>query len=344
MSHMKDPVREIRFGLIGAGRIAQTYVEAIAVASNARLAGIADPEGDCAQALAEPMKCGYYARYQDMVEEAKPEAVIVTSPPSTHSDIALRLLRAGIPVLCEKPVAFEVDTARQIAETARDNDVLFSMASKFRYVDDVIRAKSIISSGLLGDVVLFENTFMSRVDMTSRWNSQRGVSGGGVLIDNGTHSVDIMRYLIGPLDEIHVIEGKRRQGLPVEETVRVLVRSESGVIGSIDLSWSLNKEIDHYIAVYGSQGTLRVGWKESTYKQADNREWIVFGKGYNKIDAFRRQIENFSLAVQGKDKLLITPADAVASVEAIQAGYSALENGRWASLKEENILAAQAAL
>ena len=109
-----------------------------------------------------------------------------------------------------------------------------------------------------------------------------------MLIDNGTHSVDIMRYFLGPLAEIHVVEGLRTQGLPVEETVQIQVRSELGTIGHIDLSWSLNKEIDHYVAIYGSHGTLRVGWKESTYQQAGSKDWIVFGKGYDKVQAFGR--------------------------------------------------------
>ena len=142
------------------------------------------------------------------------------------------------------------------------------MASKFRYVDDVIRAKQIVDSGILGDVVLFDNAFTARVDMSKRWNSNPDVSGGGVLIDNGTHSVDIARYFLGPLAEVHVVEGRRSQGLKVEDTVQIFVRSEQGAMGTIDLSWSINKELDRYISIYGTQGTVFVGWKEARYRQA----------------------------------------------------------------------------
>lgn len=332
----------MRLGLIGAGRIAQSYVQALEKIADTKLVAVVDPVEECSQLLAERLHCGSYRTVEQMLDSCELDGAIVVTPPSTHGEICLKLLGQRIPVLCEKPVSLDLQTALAMVEAAQSKNVLFTMASKFRYVEDVIRAKSIISSGVLGEVVLFENTFTSRVDMNNRWNSQREISGGGVLIDNGTHSVDLMRYLMGPLDGIYVLEGGKTQGLPVEETVRVLVRSQSGVIGNIDLSWSLNKEIDHYLAVYGSHGTLRVGWKESTYKQADSREWVVFGGGYDKVEAFRRQIENFTGAIRGTERLLITAADAVASVAAIQAGYRSVEQGSWASLNEAGVRIAKA--
>ena len=214
-------------------------------------------------------------------------------------------------------------------DLAKQNHVRLTMASKFRYVEDVIKARSIVSSGILGEIVLFENVFASHVDMSTRWNSVPEISGGGVLIDNGTHSVDITRYFLGPLAEVDVVEGKRSQRLPVEETVRVFVRSMGGVVGNIDLSWSINKERDSYIDIYGSRGTISIGWKESKYRQSSSRDWVVFGKGYDKLQAFRSQIENFTRAIRGEEMLLITPEDALASVMVVSAAYRALHHHHW---------------
>jgi predicted dehydrogenase len=257
------------------------------------------------------------------------DAVLVCTPPSTHAAICEFFLSRKIPVLCEKPLAMDSASARSLVSLAEKNGTLFTMASKFRYTEDVVRAKSIVASGILGEIVLFENAFTSRVDMSSRWNSKPALSGGGVLIDNGTHSVDIVRYFLGPVAEVMAVEGKRVQGLPVEDTARMFVKSTSGVMGSIDLSWSLHKEIDSYIDVYGSAGTVRVGWKQSKYRQASSPDWVVFGNGYNKVQAMGSQVRNFAKTLLGEEKLLITGNDAIASVEVIEAAYRSMRDSHW---------------
>mgnify|MGYP000929586618 CR=1 FL=1 len=335
--------RKVRFGLIGAGRIADSYMQSFSSASNASLVAVADVRAEAAKALGEAARCKAYESHTQLMDAEVCDAVIVATPPSTHEEICLDALSRSIPVLCEKPVCMRLDTAIRLRDIAEQAGVLFTMASKFRYADDVVRAKAIVTSGLLGKVVLFENTFMARVDMTSRWNSNPSISGGGVLIDNGTHSVDIMRYFLGPLSEIWVAECCHIQGLPVEETVRVLVRSNCGVLGSMDLSWSLNKEADYYVVIYGTQGTLRVGWKQSSYRQSSASDWVVFGKGYDKVSAFRNQIENFAGAILGTDTLRITADDAIASVEAVQAAYKAMEQGQWTPVSTYSQVMAAAA-
>jgi predicted dehydrogenase len=324
--------QKMRFGMVGAGAIAQTYAQTFKSCENAKLVAVADVRRDAAQALAEGLGCQSYDSYQTMGENTELDAVIICTPPATHLEICLYFLERKVNVLCEKPISVDVKSAKIMLEAANQADVKLTMASKFRYVEDVIRAKSIVTSGILGEIILFENAFTARVDMSSRWNSNPKISGGGVLIDNGTHSVDIMRYFLGPLAEVQVVEGKRVQGLSVEDTVRIFVQSTNGVMGSIDLSWSLNKELDSYIRIYGSQGTISVGWKESKYRQSSSSDWIVFGKGYDKIQAFRSQINNFAKAIRGEEPLLITAEDALASVEVIEAAYASLHQNHWTAI------------
>jgi predicted dehydrogenase len=323
----------LRFGLIGAGAIAQTYAPAFEQCETARVVAVADTRREAAGALAERLKCPAFGSYQELGEGAQLDAVVISTPPDHHPEIAIHFLRRGVHVLCEKPFSLDSGSARAMVEAAEASGALLTMASKFRYVDDVVKAKSLLASGALGEVVLFENAFTSRVDMSARWNSDPRVSGGGVLVDNGTHSVDIMRYLLGSIAELQVVEGRRIQGLKVDETVHVHARSADGVDGSIDLSWSINKELDRYISLYGSGGTVVVGWKESKFRPATSREWIPIGRGYDKFQAFRSQIDNFSRAVAGKEPLLITTADAIASVEVIEAARVSLAENRWVPVK-----------
>ncbi len=321
--------RPVTFGLVGAGRIAQTYVEAFQTTSLAKLVAVCDNRPEAAAALAETFKVPTFESAAAMTSEVAVDAVVIATPPATHCELSLMCLHKGISVLCEKPVSATAAEAKAIREAARTNGCLFTMASKFRYVEDVVRAKGIFTSGILGEIILFENTFAGQIDMSSRWNSDRSISGGGVLIDNGTHSVEIMRYFLGRLEEVQVTEARRSQGLGVEETIQMNVRSHDGVLATCNLSWSLNKSSDYYIEIFGSQGTLRVGWKESFFQQQGNRKWVHFGTGYEKIKAFQAQLDNFSAAICGTDRLLITADDAVASVQAIEAGYAALRERCW---------------
>ncbi len=323
---MSEP---LRFGLVGAGAIAQTYAQAFADSAEAKAVAVADVRPEAAEALAERLGCAVFSDHEALLEDGSVDAVVVATPPTTHPEICIEAAGRGIPVLCEKPLAVDVASARRMVKAAADAGVLLTMASKFRYVDDVIRAKSIVASGILGEIILFENTFTSRVDMASRWNADPKRSGGGVLIDNGTHSVDLIRYFLGPIAEVQAVEGKNVQGLPVEDTVRLFVRSHDGVMGSVDLSWSLNKELETYLNIYGSHGTIQVGWKQSRYRQSGSSDWVIFGQGYDKVQAFRRKLENFCRAVRGEQSLLINADDAIASVEVIEKAYASLKDNRW---------------
>ena len=334
MTNQAQP--KVRVGLVGAGGIAQAYAQAFETCETAELVAVADIRPAAAVAMAEKAKCKSFESYQAMADGAALDAVIVCTPPSTHPEICIHFLQKKVHVLCEKPMSITSKSAREMKAAADEQGVILTMASKFRFAEDVVKAKSIVASGILGEIVLFENAFTSRVDMTSRWNSNPTVSGGGVLIDNGTHSVDIMRYFLGPIAEVQVVEGKRIQGLPVEDTVRIFARSTSGVMGNIDLSWSINKELEHYIRIYGSQGTISIGWKESKYRQTSGQDWIVFGNGYNKVQSFRSQLENFAKAIRGQEPLIITADDGIASVEVIEAAYAALNQNNWRPIAAQN--------
>ena len=87
--------------------------------------------------------------------------------------------------------------------------------------------------------------------------------------------------------------------------------------------------LDSFINVYGSRGTVHVGWKESKNKQSGSPDWVVFGRGYDKAQALRHQLDNFCQTLRGDAQLLIGPEDAIASVEVVEAAYRSLGQSRW---------------
>ncbi|RMF71772.1 MAG: gfo/Idh/MocA family oxidoreductase [Acidobacteria bacterium] len=324
----------LRFALIGAGRIGMTHLEALAGCPGTALVAIVEPREAVGAALAEENRCLHLADWQDPRLAKLCDAAIICTPPVTHHPIARSLLEAGCHVLCEKPLTIEHRHAQELAETARAHGAVLMMASKFRFVDDVIKAKAIVEAGILGRVVFYENAFCAFVDMSERWNADPEIAGGGVLIDNGTHALDLARFLLGSIRDVHAQRGLPVQKLPVEDSVRVMFRSGSGVVGLIDLSWSLQKETDAYVSLYGTEGTLHIGWAGSRYRQRGHSQWIPFGRGYDKLAAFRRQIENFRDTIRGHDRPVITPEAAVLSVRAVEAAYASIEGDRWVPIED----------
>lgn len=328
---MSSPVR---LALVGTGAIAKSYSQALRHIDTAVLAAACDTDPAAVASFAEYAGCERYTDLEEMIAGERLDGIIVCTPPATHEHIVMTAMHCGLNVLCEKPLTTDVPSARRIINAAIAERVLLTMASKFRFVDDVRRARDLVAEGAVGDLILIENAFTSRVDMSQRWNSDPAVSGGGVLIDNGTHAVDLLRFFMGRLCDVQIFEGRRVQSVKVEDTVRIFVRNEQGAIGTADLSWSINKELDHFLRIYGSTGTILIGWKESRYKQSDVSDWVVFGSGYDKVHAFKNQIANFVDAIVGRAGIELSTADALASVEVIAAGYDALRESRWRAVRQ----------
>ncbi|MEM7698397.1 MAG: Gfo/Idh/MocA family oxidoreductase [Verrucomicrobiota bacterium] len=327
-----DSNHTTRFAIVGAGGIAGAYALAFDETDEATLDAVVDVREDAAKALAEPRDARVYSSVDAMLDSAlEVDAVIICTPPNTHEQITVRLLEHGLHVLCEKPLAIHSSEAEAMAEAADRTGKLITMASKFRYVPDVSEAKQLIESGAIGELILFENSFTSFVDMSERWNSTPEISGGGVLIDNGTHSLDLARFFLGPIEELQVTEGLRTQDLRVEETVAIQFKSRSGTMGSIDLSWTITKGLPSYITLHGSEGCIVLGWQGSKWKR-HGEGWNEFGSGFNKVTAFQNQIENFSRAIHGEEPLLITIQDGLASVRAIEAAYESMREVPWQSV------------
>ena len=322
--------KPLDLALVGAGRIAQAYVDVVAASSCVNVVAVADIDESAAARLARKFgDARSFGSHEALLSSLEPDGVIIASPPSTHGPIALEFLGRGIPVFCEKPLAIDAETADAMIRAAQKAGVVLTMAAKFRFAEDVTKARHIVESGILGELMLFENAFTSRVDMSGRWNADPRVSGGGVLIDNGTHSVDIARFFLGPIGQVMAVEGKRTQKLDVEDTVRVFLRSVNDVIGSIDLSWSMDKSLDNYVSIFGTEGEIRVGWRSSSFRQVSSPEWVAFGRGYDKVGSMGGAVENFCHAVRGEEPLLITAEDALASVAVIEQAYASLAADHW---------------
>ncbi len=319
----------IRVAIVGAGAIARAHADALAASPHFELVYVVDVDAMRASELAD--KFGARAATSiDALTDGSVDAAIVSTPPVTHRDVTIALLEAGVHVLCEKPFALERRNAYEMAETAKRCGRVLTMATKFRFVNDLTIARDAIAAGKIGTLYRVTNVFASPVDMSGRWNTDPAFSGGGVIIDNGTHSVDIMRYILGPIESVRAIESTKERAYPaVEDTGRIEVLSAGGVFGRIELSWSEQSAGPWFISILGSRGGIDIGWKGSRRRFDGASEYTAFGAGYDKMAAFAGQIADFAAAIRGERPTTTSLDEAVASVDVIDAAYASMRADRW---------------
>ncbi len=323
----------MRMGIIGFGRAGAVHSEALKLVPELEAVAVCDPSrGARERAQAEGMEA--YADVATMLQRARLDAVTVCTPPAHHAETAIRCLESGLHVLCEKPLALSTRDVIRMLQTANRERRHVLVASKFRHVPELALARAMIHSGELGDPVSFEVSFCSPVDMSERWNATRAEGGGGVIIDNGCHAFDIVSYLFGSIVRIHATSLKPLQRLAVEDSATVQIWAGDGVIGRVDLSWSLLPTRDNYLVVTGSRGALEIGWRAARVK-SNGHEWRQIGGAYDKVNAHRRMHASFVDAVSNRAEPWITTVECLQAVAAVDAAYRSLQSGfaEWVAIQ-----------
>lgn len=295
------------------------------------LAAVADENFSAASALAAPFGANVFPSFTAMRSQTELDAIIVASTPEAREETILESLESNLPVLCEMPLTLDSDSAARIAVTARSTGTLVSVAAPLRLVDDVRFARELIASELLGAIQLCEIVLAPRGESFSGPSVANMSHSGGVLPELGAPCIDLMSYFLGPLAELQAFEGPRRQGQTAAESVRLFVRSATGVAGEADLSLAIAKEAPYYASLYGAHGALLLGWNVAKYRVGSDR-WIAFGHGYRKLAAHRQMLDQFAAAVRGLDVPAVSLDEALATVDAVSTACAALATNRWHSL------------
>lgn len=333
--------KSLKFALIGCGKAGHSYATIINNHPKTELTAVIDINSEAARAFGTSFGCKSYTSVDEYLASNKlADCAVVCTYPSDQADIACRLMQRQISVLCEQPLALTSASAEKMIDISRTYGVHLIMGSKFRYVADIIHAKGLIQAGILGHVLEFKGDFRDTADMRGHWNSQPKLSGGGVLINKGSTAVDIVRHLFGPIQGIRAEEAQRIQSEDVEDTVRLELRTTSGVMGTIHLSWTLKSTSDDYFQIYGTQGNLCIGWKKSMYRPNGAIDWISFGEGYSTMKALTLQVSNFVNVVVEDELPEIDDDDELESVRTIEIAYQSLNSGEYLNARSASAMAA----
>lgn len=315
----------LRVGVVGAGVIGRTHLNAYRAAGTAPVA-VTDVDPAAAEAAAAEFGLTAYPSVAAMLGEAELDAVSICTPPAGHLETAVQALRAGVAVLCEKPMARTVEECEAMISAAEEGGALLTVGFCHRFQPEVEAMRSLITEGRIGDVLTFRNRFSGPLDgVEKRWFSQPDIAGGGVLMDSSIHSVDIFRYLIGEIDRATAVTATtatdRGPALSVEDSAVLAVRSSGGVVGVIEASWRTSPG-EAVISVSGTQGRLEMDYATMTLSLIDTDQKcsaVPVPEG----DRFARQARQFLECVATGAEPRVTARDGARAVAVLAEAYAA---------------------
>jgi predicted dehydrogenase len=316
-------VNDIRIGLIGAGTVGEWHLRSYRKAG-ATIVAVADPNQQLGGQRAAEFGCRHHADYRTMLDGEKLDAVSVCTPPYLHREHVLAALDRGLHVLCEKPFAATLDDAQAMTAAAAQSNQTLLVGFVHRFYEPAQRARQYVQEGALGTVISFHNRFATNNRKAPRdWAIDPRRAGGGTFMDTAMHSVDLFRFVIGEVAAVTAHQRTVAEGLPVEDTGVLVLRSASGVLGVIEADW-MTPVVDFTFAVYGMEGAVRVG-----YAPAELLSWIRPAGGWTReplasVEAmarFDREIDHFLMCVRGAAQPAVTAHDGLRALQIIQAAY-----------------------
>ncbi|WP_265520416.1 Gfo/Idh/MocA family protein [Oerskovia flava] len=210
---------------------------------------------------------------EQVIAHEEVDVVAICSPSGTHARLALAALEAGRHVVVEKPLALTVADAVRVAGAARERGLMVSMISQRRLEPEHQALKSVLDAGALGDVSLATTHVRWFRDddyyRAAGWRSSMA-RGGGSLMNQGVHNVDLLRWLCGPVESVTAQYGTVAHEMEAEDTTVATVRFASGALGLVTTTTATPPGFPATLAVYGSQGTVELA-------QGEVRRWDVPG-------------------------------------------------------------------
>ncbi len=202
---MVEPVSNVRVGLIGVGAVAEyVHVPGVRVAAEAELVAIADEDRSLLERRAREWDVPQtYSSADELIADPEVDAVIIATPNYLHAPLAIRAVRAGKHVLCEKPLALNLEEAVQMAREAQAAGVCHMTAFTYRFVPAMRFLKHLVDSGELGTIRHFRSQrFQDWPETSLGWRQYRRLAGSGELADMASHRIDFGHYLVGRITEV----------------------------------------------------------------------------------------------------------------------------------------------
>ena len=249
-----------RIGVIGAGEVGRLRVRTVLDSPQTELAGVADSDAAAADRAVAGTGAKAWTDYRRLLDEARLDAVIVSTPTHLHEAMVTAALEAGKHVLCEKPLAPSLDVCHRLWSLSRRQQRALAVGFNHRYWPSVKFLKQVLADGRIGtiDHLRVYGAHDGLHNFRGDWMYKRPASGGGAMMDVGIHMTDLARYIGGEIVEVY---GIARSGIwhvdGSEDHAAAIFKTETGVPIIYQTAWTEWRGYQWYVDVYGDRGMVR---------------------------------------------------------------------------------------
>lgn len=326
-------MEKVKIGVIGLGGVAQlVHLPNLTKVSNAELTAVAEVNKNRLLTISDKFNVKQkFTNYNEMLEKSDIEAVIVATPTSTHTDIAINCLNAGKDVLVEKPLARTYTEAKKIVDAAKKNKRKLMVGMNLRYRPDTMLLRSFINTNEIGDPFYIKCGWIRKQSSSEKWFTKKEESGGGVIIDLGIHILDLALWLLD-YPEISSVSSQNfhHYTKSVEDTSISCVKCKNSAVINMEVSWSLPVEKDHFfLDVFGTKGSFSSN-PFKLYKKVENdyinltptqvdNPTVLFKKSY------LNELKSFIGAIKGLNPVFSPGEEAMQRMKIIEAMYLSAE-------------------
>lgn len=346
-------MEKVKTAIVGCGKVGHMHARALKNVPESVFTAVCDSDINRTRIFAEQYGVRAYSDIEEMVADAGVETVNICTPHPIHTEPAVKAAKAGLHVLIEKPLASSLEDCDKIINAAKENGVILGTVCQRRFYTPVQRMKNAIDGGKIGRPVLGTVNMLGWRDEvyygSDPWRGTWKGEGGGVLVNQAPHQLDLLQWFMGPIDELYGYwSNLNHPYIEVEDTAVAVIKFKNGGIGNIIVSNSQNPALFGKVHVHGENGAsigvqtdggaMFIAGMSNILEPPVNDLWTIKGEEYfidkwkqedteffNNINPMQyyheRQVEDFLRAVIKSTKPLIDGEEGRKTVEIFTAIY-----------------------
>jgi UDP-N-acetyl-2-amino-2-deoxyglucuronate dehydrogenase len=340
---------KIKWGIIGCGVIAPWHADSVVDSQYADLVAVCDIDEEKGKAFAQRYEAAFYQDYQQMLTQGDLDAVSICTPSGLHSEMTIAAARAGVNVLCEKPMAITVPQLDAMVEAVAKAGVKLGVIFQRRTYETSKRVRAAVQSGLLGKMTLgdaYLKYYRSPAYYKSAgWRATWALDGGGALMNQGVHGIDLLLWIMGDVQSVYAKAEAKARDIEVEDTCTALLTFKNGAYGVIEGTTSSNPGEITAFHLHGDRGTIILDdhgiseWAiapdpstvaENDPAQCVNLKALSTASDPRAMDraGHQAEVDDLCTAIGEDREPMVTGASARKAVELILAIYESAKTGK----------------